>query len=501
MAHVRIAIQKYTEFIMPKSHLNEAWFQAPDNSKLAEYIEKRLPFIKSELKHSVNGKISALIVPHAGYAYSLDTALTAYTQIQKEDYDRVLILSPSHHFPFYNQVGIEPSSRLETSTGDISFDENFASALKTIPQVVEMPQASKAEHSIHIQMPLIRYFLGDIPVAALMFGKWKYEKSLEDFAHEIYKVLDSFENGIERTLIILSSDFTHYGNSFGYIPFESEIKENLYTLDHNVFHAFASQDIDLFEKVLKRTGATVCGATAMKFLLTLLPDNTEINEIFYTTSGEMMNDYKNSVSYLSASVVADWKKGFPIRLEEEKKEKSRFSLEEQALIIDIAKACVDYSVKNRAKPKVDYKTVPPIFNEDGAVFVTLEKNGRLRGCIGDIIPQRPLIDSIIERSYSASLEDPRFPPVSPEELPMIDVEVSVLSPPVPTPSYENIILGKHGIILQKGKNSAVFLPQVPTEQGWSLEETLSHLSQKAGLSQEAWKEDCIFYLFTAEIFH
>ncbi len=486
---------------MPKSHLNEAWFQAPDNSDLTNYIKQRLAVIKSEIKHETKGKISALLVPHAGYAYSLDTALTAYSQLNKDDYDRVLILAPSHRFPFYNQVGIEPTARLETPTGDISFDLDFANALKNIEEVVEMPEASKAEHSIHIQMPLIRHFLGDIPVAALMFGKWKYDKSMENFAQEIYNLLNSYENGISRTLIILSTDFTHYGASFGYVPFNTDIKENLYTLDHNVFHSFASQEISLFEKTLKRTGATVCGAIAMKFLLSLLPDDAEIKKIFYTTSGEMTNDFTNSVSYLSASIVADWTKGFCVRLPEEEIKSSKFSPEEQALILDIAKACVDYSVKHKAKPKVDYNTLPPIFKEDMAVFVTLEKNHALRGCIGDIIPQRPLIDSIIERSYSASLEDPRFPPVSPEELPFIDVEVSVLSAPVPTPSYNDIILGTHGIILQKGKNSAVFLPQVPPEQGWTLEETLSHLSQKAGLTSNAWKEDCIFYLFTAEIFN
>ncbi len=486
---------------MPKSHLNEAWFEAPNGGSLEKYINERVALLKAEKKIEVSeGKISALVVPHAGYSYSLDTALVAYAQLKKEDYDRVLILSPSHRYPFFNKVGIEPVSRLETAVGEISFDKDFSDALKKIPEVTEFPEASMSEHSIHIQMPLVRHFLGDIPVAALMFGQWKYEKSLEDFAHSIYKILNTFDNGIERTLIIISTDFTHYGKSFNYVPFVTDIKESIYTLDHTVFHAFASQDIQLFEKVMQKTKATVCGAVALKFLLALIPDKSEIKELGYAMSGDLVGDFTNSVSYLSASVKVDWKKGFQVRLEASTEE-SRFTAEERQMIVDIAKASVDFSVRHEAKPQIDYDTVPPILMEQGAVFVTLEKQGNLRGCIGDIVPQRPLIDSILMRSYSAAMEDPRFPKVEVDELPMIGIEVSVLSPPIPVASHNDIVIGKHGVILQKGKNSAVFLPQVAPEQGWNLEEMLGHLSQKAGLKPDAWMEDTMFYTFTAEVLH
>lgn len=482
------------------SHLNPAWFEAPDGGDLDRYIQTK---VKEIQKVDNVSDVSVLIVPHAGYAYSLDIAIQGYAQLDKNNYDRVLILSPSHAYPFLGKVGIEPVGRIASPTGEISFDENFSLALKKIPEVQELVEASSAEHSIHIQLPLIRSFLGDIPVAALMFGKWHYNKSLENFAQNIYSTLDSFEGGIKRTLIIVSSDFTHYGATFNYLPFESDIKKNIDELDHTIFHAFASQDIALFEKVIARTRSTVCGATAIKFLLALLPDKARFKEIAYTTSGELLGDFSTSVSYLSALVSADWSKGFSVRLQEEEV-KSRFSLEEQEMILDIAKASLDFSVRHGKQAQINYDTIPPLLMENGAVFVTLEKNGMLRGCIGDILPQRPLVDAILTRAYSAALEDDRFPKVTLEELPFIDVEVSVLSLPIPVANYKDIKIGTHGIILQKGINSAVFLPQVAKEQGWSLDETLYYLAEKSGLELESlsenWKDECVFYVFTSEIF-
>lgn len=479
-----------------ESHLNPAWFNTSNGEELSEYIKKKVATFQ---KRNIKKKISAIIVPHAGYAYSLDTALESYALLNKNDYDRVVIFSPSHRFPFFERLGIEPMGRIETPLGGISFNEDLTNKFKELPFIIEEPSASNVEHSIHIQLPLIRHFLGDIPVSAFMFGQWKYNKHMENSAQAFYRVLDSYKNGLDKTLFIISSDFTHYGEMFKYLPFKTDIQENLNNLDHTIFHAFASQDIPVFEKVLSKTKATVCGAVALKFLLTLLPEKAHFEEIAYTTSGALGNDFTNSVSYFTAIISADWSKGFKVRLPEEAK-KSYYTTEEQQMIVDITKKSLIYSVENDSRPHVNYDTIPPKLKENRAVFVTLKKEGNLRGCIGDILPVRPLVDSLVLRAQSAAFEDSRFSHVTVEELPLMTVEISVLSPPVPIRGYKEIILGKHGIILKKGANSAVFLPHVAIEQGWNLEQTLSFLAEKAELEKDAWKEDCEFYVFTAEIF-
>jgi len=131
--------------------------------------------------------------------------------------------------------------------------------------------------------------------------------------------------------------------------------------------------------------------------------------------------------------------------------------------------------------------------------VTLKKDGNLRGCIGYIQPVEPLVRAVQENTVNACSRDTRFPPVKPEELGNIRIEISVLSVPEPVASYRQIEIGRHGIVLKNGPRRAVFLPHVAVEQGWDLEETLGQLARKASLSAGAWKSpETRYEVFTAE---
>jgi AmmeMemoRadiSam system protein A len=134
------------------------------------------------------------------------------------------------------------------------------------------------------------------------------------------------------------------------------------------------------------------------------------------------------------------------------------------------------------------------------VFVTLQKHGELRGCIGNILPVEPLVDGIIDRGIDAAVNDGRFTPVTPDELPELEVEISVLTKPYAVKGYGDIKIGKHGVVIHKEGRSAVFLPQVAPEQGWTLEQTLTHLSLKARLPGDAWREGAEFEVFEAQVF-
>jgi AmmeMemoRadiSam system protein A len=135
--------------------------------------------------------------------------------------------------------------------------------------------------------------------------------------------------------------------------------------------------------------------------------------------------------------------------------------------------------------------------------VTLHtKGGDLRGCIGNIGAFEPLIDNIRGNAFNAAFRDPRFRPVSSEEeLKGLEFEISVLTEAEPIDGPDSFVIGEHGIILQKNGRSAVFLPQVAPEQGWDVPETLTHLSMKAGLGPDAWREkDTRFSVFRAVVF-
>ena len=134
-------------------------------------------------------------------------------------------------------------------------------------------------------------------------------------------------------------------------------------------------------------------------------------------------------------------------------------------------------------------------------FVTLKTpEGELRGCIGEIEPYRPLYQAVTARACDAAFRDPRFPSLHPGEFQGIRIEISALTPAKPVKSWREIVLGKHGMTLEKDGHFAVFLPQVATEQGWTLEETLTYLSRKAGLPPDAWRTGAEFTVFEAVVF-
>ncbi len=145
--------------------------------------------------------------------------------------------------------------------------------------------------------------------------------------------------------------------------------------------------------------------------------------------------------------------------------------------------------------------VDAAFRTPLGAFVTLTADGELRGCIGYPEPVFPLYETIVRGAMSAALHDPRFSPVTANELPGLRVEVSVLSPLAPI-APEAVEVGTHGLVIEKGTRRGLLLPQVPTEYGWSRDEFLAYTCRKAGLPQDAWRDPAAkLFGFTAEVFH
>ena len=175
-------------------------------------------------------------------------------------------------------------------------------------------------------------------------------------------------------------------------------------------------------------------------------------------------------------------------------------------LLRLARAAVTAAAAGRRPP--DPAAVPgweevrddPVLREPRGAFVTLHRDGRLRGCIGYIQGIKPLLEAVVDNAVAAAVRDPRFLPVTPDEVPHLQVEVSVLSPLRPVAHWREIEIPRHGVVLRRGPAQAVFLPQVAAEQGWDRETTLSHLALKAGLPPDAWREGAEFAVFTADVF-
>jgi len=175
--------------------------------------------------------------------------------------------------------------------------------------------------------------------------------------------------------------------------------------------------------------------------------------------------------------------------------------EEGKILLDIARQTVEKYVQEKKIPEFDIERKR--LKEKEGVFVTIKKGDRLRGCIGQIVsPGQPLWELARDMAISACSQDYRFEPISPKELGELNYEISVLSIPKEIDRWQDIKLGRHGVIIERGAKTGVFLPQVAEETGWNLEEFLSELcSQKAGLAPDAYKNDLKvkIKIFTAQI--
>ncbi len=182
---------------------------------------------------------------------------------------------------------------------------------------------------------------------------------------------------------------------------------------------------------------------------------------------------------------------------------NNYTDEERTALLKLARTTIEEYVTNGNRMEPDNSH--PIlgdkkFREKRGVFVTLHKNSRLRGCIGYPIPIKPLLEAVIDNAVSAAVEDPRFPPVQPQEIPDLHLEISILTVPQKVTGPEEVEVGRDGIIISKGFMRGLLLPQVPVEQGWDRDEYISYGCQKAGLPPDEWRRGVTIETFQAEVF-
>jgi AmmeMemoRadiSam system protein A len=183
-------------------------------------------------------------------------------------------------------------------------------------------------------------------------------------------------------------------------------------------------------------------------------------------------------------------------------EQFRFSLneDEKSYLKQLAKLAILRQLKPENGEELPEPPTDRLREQFGA-FVTLRKNDSLRGCIGHIVGDKPLNQTIIEMARQAAFSDPRFPPVTLPEFEDLEVEISILSPLTQCPDPTEVAVGRHGLLVKKGFYSGLLLPQVPVEQGWDRDTFLSHTCMKAGLPGNCWKSpDTVLFWFEAEVF-
>lgn len=182
-------------------------------------------------------------------------------------------------------------------------------------------------------------------------------------------------------------------------------------------------------------------------------------------------------------------------------EPARLEPPERATLLRLARRAVEAAVRGDASPDPAGEGVGGALAVPGAAFVSLHLHGQLRGCIGTVVPRgEPLAQNVVAMARAAALEDPRFPPLRPEELSALELEISVLGPLLPVSDPHDIVVGRDGLLVEEGFRRGLLLPQVPVEWGWDLETFLAQTCAKAGLPRDAWRRQAHVFRFEAEVF-
>jgi hypothetical protein len=435
-------------------------FYPSDKNELTETVESYLSKAKGIPQ---DGKLIALISPHAGYRYSGQVAAYGYRQLQNRDIRRVIMIGQSHHEAFKG-ASVYTTGSFQTPLGKVAIDEkNAKKLLNENAAITFYPQAFVKEHSLEVQLPFLQSVLKDFAIIPVLVGS-PTRSTFEQLISGLTDLAD------EKTLIVASTDLSHYHS------YQEAVE-----MDGKLISAIESLSAMNAGELVQNGKSEMCAAVPVIITMEVAKRRgANLGVLFhYANSGDVTQEKDRVVGYASVGLL-----------------RSPYTDDEKKELLSLAKKAIHEYVANKKMMEVDIKN--PKLKNDGAVFVTIKEHGALRGCIGHVQAVMPLYQSVVKNAIAASSGDPRFPPMTKDELGDIDVEISILSPMQRVKDVREIEIGRHGLVIRKDSRSGLLLPQVPLEQGWDRETFLRQICAKAGLPENAWKEADL-YSFTAEI--
>lgn len=465
----------------------------PDSAiKLRLAIEK---FFQDAVPVKVKKPI-AIIVPHAGYIYSGQICADGFKQVSNHKYDVIVVLGTNHTSADFQKISLYPGDGFRTPLGTAPVDKDVNSQLeKADPADCTLDKSLHAsEHSVEVMVPFIQVVFPEAKIVPVVVGSPDREICTR-FGQALAKVLKN-----RRALIVASSDLSHYPAAADANNVDRETLAAIAKLDPAAFRTTvqAHKDKNIPELVTSACGeAPIMAAMAAAKSL----GATHGVVVSYANSGDTsIGDRSRVVGYGAVVFTAEGEdKNMSISAKP-----TRDSLS-AALGSADKKALLAFARETLSRFFLT-ETVPLArgFNENlqqpRGVFVTLKKKGELRGCIGRMTGDEPLCKLVGAMAVQAAFNDSRFNPLTADELNDTEIEISVLTPMKKVAGAADIVVGRDGVLISKEGRSAVFLPQVATEQKWNREELLNNLCLKAGLTAGSWKTGAQLSTFQAVVF-
>ena len=456
-------------------------FYPADPPTLARQVRE---FLNRASKEEIPGQIVALVSPHAGYLYSGQVAAQAFKLIEGADFETVIVVAPSHRV-FFQGASVYDRGGFETPLGTVPVDKELCRKIMGESEILRfLPQGHSQEHSLEVQLPFLQEALGKFSLAPIVIGD-------QSFA-TCQKVGQAIARGAKgkNVLLVASTDLSHFHS------YERAVK-----IDQVLLEDIRGFDPQKLQQDLEEEKGEACGGGPVIAVMIASRElgASESKVLSYRNSGDVTGDRSGVVGYAAAVFYRApgeaekggmrKKAGISLGLQEEEKKTLR----------RIALAAIEGKLKGtRSAPA---EKLSSNLHEKRGAFVSLHKNGRLRGCIGQIAPAEPLHQTIENMAIAAAFDDPRFDPLTLRELKDLELEISVLTPMERLKSSDEIEIGKHGLYIKKGFYSGLLLPQVAAEYGWDRTAFLEETCRKAGLPHGAWKEKGTeIYIFSADIF-
>lgn len=458
-------------------------FYPIDENALKDMVDY---YVGKAVAPEIDGKIIALIAPHAGYTYSGPIAGYSFRAIKGIPYKTVLIIAPSHQ-AYFNGISVLDKNYYNTPLGNVPIDKELTSRLLSFsPDIRYYQDAFSKEHSAEVEIPFLQRVLPHFKLVIAVIGDSTFESAIL-LSNAIYQCVKDKGD----ILIVASTDLSHDKIYKDAVSMDSISVE--YIRDFNYEELY--KDIILCR--IELCGGS-CVMAAMMAAKMLGADSVSI--LKYANSGDVTSDKSGRIVGYCSAVI--YKKDSSDKEKDIKENgmNSLLTLEQKKRLIEIARTTLDSYI--RYKKVLVFTESDTVLNREMGAFVTLRKNGQLRGCIGNIIGHGPLYLTVQDMAIASSTQDFRFTPVIKEELDDIDIEISVLSPLEKIDDPSLIIMGRHGVIVRKGAMSGVYLPQVADETGWDREQFMNSLcAHKAGIPADSWKTGrCDIFVFSAEVF-
>ncbi len=443
---------------------------------------------------TVDGEVVGILVPHAGYRYSAAVAAYAYKALAGATAKPDTAIIIGHDANARGIVAVlSDADAFETPLGPVAVDTELVAALaKANPGIIVRNEIHRREHSVEVQLPFLQILLPGCRIVPMLFGEPTAENC------RILAEALAANAGQRRLLLIASTDLCHYPPDTVAVGLVKETMATVETMDVPALFAYLGEAKRRLAADQVQTA--MCGSGGVGTALTYAQARgpAALRVLNLANSGAVPGgDTSRVVGYAAAvitlkprAVAEGDAKAEPRNPPKAAPQDTGFSVapEVQKELLTLARRRITASARGEAFSYEPPAAMADVLSPHAAVFVTLKKNGRLRGCIGTTEPRAAFWRAVQEMAQSAAFSDPRFSPVSATELDALHIEISVLSPLEAIANADAIVPQRHGVVVRRGSRGGLFLPQV-WEQLPDKERFLSVLcSEKAGLPEDAWKD-------------